>query len=91
MAASDAVSAFRTWVQENGRAVTPDGRVDSATAADLLGVSEGHLRNLRSACGGPSFFKAGGRVTYRLDDLATWLEASRHESLDIAIFRLRGI
>jgi len=82
---------FQQWVQNQGYRITPDGRVDAQTAAQLLGVSEGHLRNLRSAHGGPAHIKARGRVSYRLHDLAQWLEAGRCESLDIAVFKTRRI
>jgi len=82
---------FRQWLKQNQMPVTPDERVNAQTAAQLLGVSEGHLRNLRSAHGGPAHIKARGRVSYRLHDLAQWLEAGRCESLDIAVFKTRRI
>lgn len=57
-----------------GAHVTPDLRVSPATAAAFLDVSEGTLRNWRSAGSGPRYLHAG-RVWYALDDLIEWLDA----------------
>lgn len=42
--------------------------------ADALRVSEGTLRNWRLAKRGPRFAKVGGRVRYREEDVAGWIE-----------------
>lgn len=62
---------------------TVDGKRTSArsvrlmTASDVaeaLQVSEGTLRNWRSAKRGPRFAKVGGSVRYRETDIVTWIE-----------------
>lgn len=68
---------FCAWVNEHGRQITPDGRVFEVTAAELLGRAPKTLSNLRAADLGPAYFRAGGRVEYRLSDLAEWLETNR--------------
>ena len=44
-------------------------------AADRLGVQPSTLANWRWNGGGPRYLKVGGRVRYRLHDLAEWLDA----------------
>lgn len=57
--------------------VTGDGRVSEGAAALLLGVAAGTLRNRRGEdCPLPFYRVAGGRVTYRLADLAALIESS---------------
>ena len=68
---------FRQWVLDKGHRVTPDGRVVEAVAAELLGRAPKTLSNLRSMSMGPVYFRAGGRVEYRIHDLAEWVETSR--------------
>lgn len=68
---------FRQWVLDQGYRATPDGRVVEAVAADLLGRAPKTLSNLRSLGMGPVYFRAGGRVEYRIHDLAEWVETSR--------------
>ena len=49
----------------------------SAQAAEVLGISEGSLRNMRSAGRGPSFVRLSyprGRVRYVRGDVDRWLE-----------------
>lgn len=51
------------------------GRLMTASdVADTLRVSEGTLRNWRSAKRGPRFAKFGGSVRYREEDVADWIE-----------------
>lgn len=68
--------AFREWLTSNGYRVSPDGRVGETLAADLLTRSPKTLSNMRSLGMGPSFYKAGGRIEYRVQDLAKWLETN---------------
>lgn len=49
------------------------GWMTTRDAAEYLAVSEGHLRNLRSAGLGPPFHKAHGIVRYWPSDLDDWL------------------
>lgn len=68
--------------RESGHSITGDGRVGDVAAADLLGFTTSTLANWRTAGQGPTHFRIGGhghRVTYRLTDLAAWIESSRIE------------
>jgi hypothetical protein len=57
--------------------VSGDLRVNERAAARLLGYSAGHLKAMRLQGNGPRFYAIGldgGRFSYRLDDLASWVE-----------------
>ena len=61
-----------------GIALTGDMRVSEVDAAALLGLHPGSLKNLRLEGSGPRAYRVGingGRLSYRLADLAEWLEA----------------
>lgn len=78
------VERLRAIVAAEAIVITADDRVGEAAAARLVGYAAGSFKNLRSLCVGPSFFNrplAGSRVTYRLDDLAVWIERAREETL----------
>ena len=65
-----------------GLRVSLDGRVTSETAAEILGISPGTLRNWRSGKLPPGFpqpFDIGGRIWYRLRELLEWIDAQRIE------------
>lgn len=71
---------FRAAATERNFPVTPDGRVSESHAAALLGVSPLTLRNWRLTHAPIPWHRIGGRggrVTYRLDDLAAHVEAGR--------------
>jgi Helix-turn-helix domain len=53
-----------------------DLRVTEAHAAALLGLAPETLRAMRSSGQGPAFFRVR-RVSYRIADLAAWLEERR--------------
>lgn len=55
-----------------GRRVTLGGSVDSETAAEVLGVAAGTLRNWRAAGIGPAYTPIRGRCWYSVTDLAAW-------------------
>lgn len=59
------------------RWVSGDGRVDASTAADLIGVAVGTLRQWRYLDQGPRPYRIGGRVSYSLRDVAAWIEGQR--------------
>lgn len=72
---------LRATVLERGFWLSGDGRVGEADAAALLGWSAGALRNQRKDGTGPVSYRIGGgghKITYRLSDLARWLEAGRN-------------
>lgn len=57
--------------------VSGDGRVDAATAAELIGVALGTLRQWRYLNQGPRPYRIGGRASYSVRDLAAWIEGQR--------------
>jgi hypothetical protein len=72
--------------ERRGVALTADLRVGEDEAAVLLGYSAGSLRNLRTTFGsGPAHYRrpapGGGRVSYRIEDLAEWVEKAREEDI----------
>ena len=59
-----------------------DLRVSEKAAAKLLGYSHEHLKAMRQMGNSPVFYAIGvdgGRLSYRLDDLASWIEAGRED------------
>lgn len=78
------VERFRKAIAERDVFVTVDERVSEGDAAELLGYAVGSLRNMRTAGGGPSFFNrplGGFSKSYRLEDLADWVERSREATI----------
>jgi hypothetical protein len=81
---TETADCFRKAAADRGMFVTADDRVSEGDAAELLGYAEGTMRNMRSAGGGPSFFNrplGGFAKSYRVADLARWIERSREETL----------
>ena len=66
-------------VQASGAWISGDGRVLEEVAAQLLGYASATLANKRSAGEAPPHYKVGGRITYRVTDLAQWVELHRYE------------
>lgn len=65
------------YATQQGVVVSGDLRVNEKAAAQLLGYSAGHLKAMRQQGNGPRFYTIGldgGRFSYRLDDLASWVE-----------------
>jgi hypothetical protein len=58
--------------------LTASGRMDSAGAAQYLGLSERKLRQMRERDEGPCYSMIGRRVWYSLGDLDAYLSACRH-------------
>ncbi len=54
--------------------------VSPSEAAQRIGLRPGTLANMRWRGDGPRYIKVGGRVRYRLVDLAVWLEDQIRES-----------
>ncbi len=52
-----------------------DDVVDTAAAAQLVGLSQPHLSKLRCLGGGPEYIKLGRRVVYQRGALEVWLAA----------------
>lgn len=68
------LEAFRQYVVDRGHQITVDGRVVEAVAADLVGRQPKTLGNMRNIGTGPRYYRIGGRIEYRLQDLAYWIE-----------------
>jgi hypothetical protein len=51
-----------------------DRLLTSKDVADLLRVSEGHLRRMRLRGDGPPFIKLGHAVRYEMMRLSQWME-----------------
>ncbi len=76
-----AEAALLHAVDQWGIAMSGDGRVAERDAARLLGLSAEYLKQMRDEGKSPPSYRrgvAGSRVSYRLDDLALWIE----EALD---------
>lgn len=66
----DAATSLGCWL-------TGDRRIGEADLARIIGWSADSLRNARAEGKGPVHFRLGGgghRVTYRLSDVAAWIE-----------------
>ncbi|MCY1303562.1 hypothetical protein D9M70_532760 [compost metagenome] len=69
-----------TACRERSIDVSADQRVSEAGAGELLGYAPGSLKNMRSLGVAPPHYKrpiSGSRISYRLSDLAEWLEDGR--------------
>lgn len=78
---------LRAWVAADPVIVlTGDSRVTEKIAGQLLGYSETGLRTRRLAGSGPNFYYrsafGSSRYSYRLHDLAMWLERGRDMQID---------
>lgn len=85
----DRISATAQMLQaacrDAGHNITGDGRVGDVVAADLLGFAPQTLANWRAELKGPKYFRIGAyssRVSYRLTDLAAWIEDSRTDGFN---------
>ncbi|MFN9527375.1 MAG: hypothetical protein ACK561_10735 [Pseudomonadaceae bacterium] len=78
---SQVAQMLRSAALERGIHVTPDGRVGEIGAAQLLELQPASLKGLRNCDKGPSFYYRGAgngsKISYRIDDLAIWLEQGR--------------
>lgn len=75
---SETVELFRAACRRENHWLSGDDRVNEATAARLLGFAEGSLKNLRWAGDGPPHYRSvGARISYKLQDLALWIEQRR--------------
>jgi hypothetical protein len=76
------LDVFERACRDSGIAVTADRRVSEADATLLLGYAPGSLKNLRTLGAAPPHYRraaGGGRISYRLSDLAAWVEAGRED------------
>lgn len=74
--------ALFSCVQKNGLIMSADQRVSEVDAATLLCINPATLKNLRQEGSAPVSYRVsvgGCRVSYRLFDLAVWIEKKREE------------
>lgn len=72
-----ATDRLRAAARATGAQISADDRVTEKTAAALIGASGATLRRWRAEGAGPAYVSlplAGCRITYRLSDLAEFLE-----------------
>jgi hypothetical protein len=72
--------SLRAAAEAQGMHVTADDRIGECDLARLLGVAAGTMANRRREGRGPPHFSlpfARHRVTYRVEDVAAWIERSR--------------
>jgi hypothetical protein len=62
-----------------------------AVLSDRWGVTVGHLANLRSEGRGPAWLKIGGRIAYRVRDVAAYEEASLVQPVQAEMTGLRSV
>lgn len=75
-------AALLAAVRERGGWLSGDRRIGESLLADLLGLRCESLANMRSEGKAPVHVRLGGgghRITYRLADVAEWLESKRGE------------
>lgn len=75
-------SILTSFAQNQGMTVTGDRRISEKDAAKLLGLNPAYLKNLRQEGKGPVPYNrgmAGCRISYRIIDLAEWIEQGRAE------------
>lgn len=76
----DTVRVLLAAVAKNAIVMSADQRVAEADAARLIGLQPASLKNLRAEGGAPPSYRVpvgGSRLSYRLFDLAQWIEARR--------------
>ncbi|MGI0528006.1 helix-turn-helix domain-containing protein [Rhizobium giardinii] len=71
---TDTVSILRLACAERGIIPTADGRIGEYDAAALLGKAPQTLRNWRSGAGPLRCSRLGGRILYKIADLAAFLD-----------------
>ena len=67
----------------NNMPISADLRVSEKDAAHLLGYAAGSLKNLRQEGQAPRSYQrgvGGGRISYRLHDIAVWIEGRRDDT-----------
>lgn len=77
-----AVIQLEKACNDRGVLLTGDERISEADATSLLGYAPGSLKNLRTLGSAPPYYRrgvAGGRISYKLEDLARWIEVGREE------------
>lgn len=67
---------------ENGFRVSGDFRVSERDTARLIGVEATTLKQMRQEGRAPAHYRigvGGSRISYKLSDIAAWIDAARKE------------
>jgi len=78
--AAQTARALEKAAREAKMFISGDGRISESDCGKLLGYSVQHLKNMRAEGRGPEVFRVGMngcRLSYRLIDLAMWIERNR--------------
>lgn len=78
----DTVKVLLLSIEKNGIVMSADQRVSEADAARLIGLQPASLKNLRAEGGAPPSYRVpvgGSRLSYRIFDLAQWIERRRED------------
>ncbi|SDJ10673.1 hypothetical protein [Billgrantia gudaonensis] len=73
---------LREACERDGVYLTADDRVAEESAAALIGMAAGSLKNCRQLGNGPDYYRCpagGSRISYRLIDIAYWIENRRED------------
>jgi hypothetical protein len=89
-------TAIRLWrgtTNHDPRSSVPllDELMTPVALSERWGVSVGHLANLRSEGRGPTWLKIGGRIAYRVRDVAAYEEASVVSPDQVGTTRLHSV
>ncbi|ROU09434.1 helix-turn-helix transcriptional regulator [Lysobacter enzymogenes] len=74
------LALLRRAVDQKKMRITADDRVGEGDVAELLGWTAASLANKRREGAAPPCYKLGGgghRITYRLSEVAAWIESHR--------------
>ena len=78
--AFDTAKVLLAVIDKNDLPMSADQRVSEVDAARLIGMEPGSLKNLRTEGGAPPNYRVpvnGQRISYRVLDLALWIEGKR--------------
>ena len=80
--AMDTAKVLLAVIEKNALVMSADQRVSEVDAARLIGMEAGSLKNLRTEGGAPPNYRVpvnGHRISYRVLDLALWIEGKRED------------
>lgn len=80
--ALDTAKVLLAVIEKNALVMSADQRVSEVDAARLIGMEPASLKNLRAEGGAPPNYRVpvnGQRVSYRVLDLALWIEGKRED------------
>ena len=70
------IADLREWAAERGVWLGPGGDVSEAVAAEMLGRQPSTLRHWRGTDGRLPWHRCGGRIRFKIEDIATFMAES---------------